>query len=319
MTDKAYMELYVFLVCFSPLLIQLKGGGFEMKKQKLLLRYDRDKWEEKTADPVNTLQMFITNRCNKRCNGCFYAHKLGVDEMSVDTYKRHLDEHLGDVDRITLLGGEPTIHRDLGELLDFNRSLGLKTTIYTNGFDLERLEDMDMSDVSLRVGVYGATSSEKPLTDVQKTSLPMYLVYMLRRDNVDELAATAEMGESEFDCKAFYISSIRDIEATQDFWKDTGETLPMSEYFEIVQDFVSGYDGEIPELHIARRGIIFTDNTTVETPNCRFGNIFPDGEKIICPLDISKKITTPKLVFNKRPCNKNDNCILRKVVLKRKS
>jgi hypothetical protein len=238
--------------------------------------------------------------------------------MSFEEYKAIVEKYSGRVGKINLLGGEPTIHPELEKMLDFNRWKGFKTTIYTNGFDLKRLEKMDMRDVSLRVGVYGSTSSEKPLSQVFRTPLPLYVVYMLRKDNVSELAETADMAERDFNTKSFYISSIRDIDATQDFWKDTPETVSMPEYAGIVQDFVKNYSGGIQELHIARRGVLETDQEFDSTYNCRFGNIFPDGEMITCPLDISRKLTTPELDFNKRPCNKNDECLLRKIVLRKK-
>ena len=140
---------------------------------------------------------------------------------------------------------------------------------------------------------------------------------MLRKDNVQELIKTAEMAEKRFNCKKFYISSIRDITVTQDYWKDTKETLPLNEYFKVIQDFIDNYKGNLKEIHIARRGIIETGNKKISASKCRFGNIFPDGKKIICPLDISRKTYTNKLVFNERKCNKHSECILQKIVLRR--
>lgn len=126
---------------------------------------------------------------------------------------------------------------------------------------------------------------------------------------------TAMMAEKKFDCQGFYISSIRDIAVTQDYWKDTKETLNLEGYFKAVQNFVKNYNGRIPRLHIARRGIIIGNKQKVT--KCRFGNIFPDNKKIICPLDISKKLYSKELMFNKRPCNKNKECILQKIVLEK--
>ena len=286
--------------------------------EKYKLEYDTSKWKETVANPFNTLQLFITNKCNLRCKGCFYSHKLGKEEMTLEQYKSHVKEHRPEIGKIILLGGEPTIHPELGNMLDFNRSQGLRTTIYTNGFDLKKLEDIDMSEVALRIGVYGNTSSEKPLSRVYRTPLPIDMVYMLRRDNVNELMDTANTAANEFNCKGFYISSIRDIAISQSFWKDTDETLPLDEYFNVVQDFVKNFEGDISKLHIARRGLIYTDIPDQKVDCCRFGNIFPDGEKIICPLDISRKITTKELEYDSRKCNKDKSCILRKIVLERK-
>lgn len=287
--------------------------------ENILLQYDQNLWAEEQAAPLNTLQLFITNRCNLRCRGCFYSHKLGLEEMTFDAYCRAVESYLPQIGKIILLGGEPTMHPDLPKMIAFNQKNNVKTTIYSNGFDLKPLENIDLTGVKVRVGVYGATSTEKPLSRVTQTALPLTIVYMLRRDNISELKAAAKMAEEKFNCQAFYISSIRDIATTGDYWLDTEETISPSEFAQVVQDFVDTYQGGIKQLHLATRGVLVTKNNDFQrVKKCRFGNIFPDGEKIICPLDISKKLVAPELVYDARPCTKHERCILQKIVLKRK-
>jgi len=237
--------------------------------------------------------------------------------MSLEEYKDYLQKYKGKVKKVILLGGEPTKHQNLGEMIRFNQSLELKTTIYTNGFNLEILEDIDLNDVCIRLGVYGSYSSEKPISKIKRAKIPLEIVYMLRKNNVKELMETSRIAEREFDCKGFYISSIRDIAQTHDYWKDTNETLSLDKYATIIQKFIDNYTGGIKKIHLSRRGVLYTDKTDDSTNCCRFGNLFPGGEKIICPFDISKKILSPDLVFNERQCNKNSSCLLRKIVLKR--
>jgi len=284
----------------------------------IVLKYDRNKWREESVPAFNTLQLFITNRCNLRCRGCFYSHKLGGEEMSLDAYRAAVEPYLGRIGKIILLGGEPTMHEDLPEIIKFNQEHGLKTTIYSNGFDLAPLVSLDLAGVKIRIGVYGAQSGEKCLAQVKRTDLPVTIVYMLRRDNIGQLAAAAEMAEKDFKCDDFYVSSIRDIAATGDYWIDTPETVPAEEFAAIAQDFVDNYRGGLKRLHLATRGVLVTENNDFAgVKRCRFGNLFPDGEKIICPLDISKKLASPELVFDSRPCTKHHKCILQKIVLHR--
>ncbi len=290
----------------------------ESSRNKQILQYDANMWQERETKPINTLQLFITNKCNLRCRGCFYADKLGNTEMSFEEYKKNVLQYRDQVQKVILLGGEPTIHSELEKMLKFNQDLNLKTTIYTNGFDLKKVENLNLEGISIRVGVYGSTESEKPLSKVDNTKIPVDVVYMLRRDNVAQLFETAQMAEDNFNCKSFYVSSIREVDKTLSFWKDTAETLPIEEYVTIVQDFVNRYQGNIPKLHIAKRGVLFTENKSSKTERCRFGNIFPDGKKVICPFDISRNITSPELTFDKRDCNKHTECILQKIVLEKK-
>lgn len=289
-------------------------------RKRQLLQYDRDKWQEVGSIPVNTLQLFITNKCNLRCRGCFYSNRLGKDEMSFEEYKDYIKSYGSQVQKVILLGGEPTIHPELEQMLKLNQDRELKTTIYTNGFNLKRLESLDLDRVSVRLGVYGLENSEKPLSRICRTTLPIEIVYMLRRDNTQELLKTAIAAEKDFNCRGFYISSIREIDKTGSFWLDTKETLPIEQYAQFIQGFVKEYEGNIHKLHIARRGVLYTKtrDETKTANKCRFGNIFPDSKKVICPFDISRNITSPELKFNQRTCNKHSECILQKIVLQRK-
>ncbi|MFA4853469.1 MAG: hypothetical protein WC599_13210, partial [Bacteroidales bacterium] len=69
------------------------------------------------------------------------------------------------------------------------------------------------------------------------------------------------------------------------------------------------------ELNISKRGVL-KGKVEPKPGKCRFGNIFPDKKKVICPFDISLKKYADELCFNERNCNKNSSCLLMKIVLK---
>lgn len=289
-----------------------------MTTEKFNLTYNKEKWIEETIRPVNTLQLFITNKCNLRCKGCFYQYGLGFGEMSIEGYQQHVLGRLklgNGIKKVILLGGEPTLHKDLGKMVAFNNLLGLQTTIYSNGYDINKLAGWDLEYTDVRVSVYGFNGSEKPITKIVKTDIPTTIVLMLRKDNVAEINEIAQYSEEQLGCKKFYISSIRDIATSGSYWKDTPETLPMKDYYNVVQNFVSHYNGNM-QIHISRRGVIDTENNSPQVNHCRFLNIFPNGTKILCPFDICKNITTTGAV-RVRKCNKNNECLLRKIVLTR--
>jgi organic radical activating enzyme len=281
------------------------------------LTYDKTILQVENTVPMNTLQIFITNRCNKRCKACFNAQNLGYGDIPISTYKSIVGQNRPHIERVILMGGEPTLHPDLIEMVKFNQEQNLKTTIYTNGFSLRPLEVLEDYNVQFRIGVYGSYHSEKALNEIEKTSLPVTVVYMLRKDNIFEFKETAQMAQERFNCNNFYISSIRDIAITGSFWEDTPDTISMNEYYDIVQEFVSSYDLNM-NLHIARRGVIRTDiQTSPPVKRCRFANVFPDGKIIRCPFDISKSIYTDSITFGKSTCNKHNACLLQKIKLKR--
>ncbi len=302
--------------------IPLDASAIEQRKD-FLLQYDESVWKERVSRPKNTLQIFVTDKCNLRCPECFYGQWLGTSEMPLEEYEKHVLDYKNLIQKVILLGGEPTLHKKLPQMVEFNAGLGLETTVYTNGANLKILNGI-MSDpamknmVAIRIGVHGLTVSEKPLLKVPETNLPVSIVYTLAAYNHHELIDTASLAERNFDCHAFYISSIREIEKTGSFWLDTENTLPMPIYAQAIQDFVANYKGNIPELHLSTRGVLVTkkqDFTSVT--RCRFGSILRDGSKITAPLDISLNRTAPQLAFDEQKCSRHHKCVLQKIVLQR--
>lgn len=90
--------------------------------------------------PLNA-QIEITSRCNARCVFCSIWQKEYQKncngEMNTDDIKKILNEmnRLG-VFVISWTGGEPTLRKDLPELLRYSQKLGMMNTVTTNGYYL---------------------------------------------------------------------------------------------------------------------------------------------------------------------------------------
>jgi sulfatase maturation enzyme AslB (radical SAM superfamily) len=279
------------------------------------LSYDENRWQQRVSDPHNTLQIFITNRCNKRCKACFYDERLGKEDMEWEYYRDLVDQYQDKVKKVILIGGEPTMHPDVRRMIEYNILSGLKTTIYTNGTNVDVLGNYREDKVSIRVGVLGLTGTEKNLAEV-KSQVPFMTVLMLRPDNVWQLPYVAQYAQDYTNSQGIMISSIRDLVKTQSFWEDTPDTLSNQEFAETVNKFVKEYKGNLPTIHVCRR-------TTVDGPThydkCRYINVYPNGEKTICPLDISLGITDGEgYELSTRKCQKHHECILQKTVLEKK-
>ncbi len=84
----------------------------------------------------------LTNRCNAQCGFCawrFYDHK---DELTTPEIKKlHADARAAGFMGVSLWGGEPLIHRDIGEILEHAHGLGLRTHMVTNGALLHKKMD----------------------------------------------------------------------------------------------------------------------------------------------------------------------------------
>jgi len=87
------------------------------------------------------LTLFVTNRCNARCEFCFYPTNRDVQQMSVEEYEA-LAEHLTSVLWLAFSGGEPTLRDDLPEIAKvlYKKTKPKFILISTNGFLPERIE-----------------------------------------------------------------------------------------------------------------------------------------------------------------------------------
>lgn len=87
--------------------------------------------------------LFVTKRCNVRCDGCVYYENQddNVPKQHEDTERAiALMDRLADggVPVVSLVGGEPFLRKDLDVLLRHGRDRGLSMTLVTNGMIANR-------------------------------------------------------------------------------------------------------------------------------------------------------------------------------------
>ncbi len=103
------------------------------------------------------VQFYPTLRCNLSCGFCFNRELAPLPDVEPADFSRMLDRlQAAGVDTLDLLGGEPTLHPRLGELVEAIAARRMRTTLSTNGSGdlglLERLEDR-FGRAMLRIGV----------------------------------------------------------------------------------------------------------------------------------------------------------------------
>ncbi len=77
----------------------------------------------------------ITERCNWDCPSCFSESGRERPDMTLDWLRAHLTRGPLPKSRTTvaILGGEPTVHKDLPEIIRYVQSLGYTARLVTNG------------------------------------------------------------------------------------------------------------------------------------------------------------------------------------------
>jgi len=106
---------------------------------------------------LNQVILFITSKCNLRCQHCFNWRNLdGKDELSLEEIKK-ISNNLPQFDFLLLTGGEPFVRRDIVELVKTFRENNNVTTVSipTNGFlvskTVEKLKELLSIDPKLGV------------------------------------------------------------------------------------------------------------------------------------------------------------------------
>ncbi len=285
------------------------------------MRFPWHKYSEIPSKRRNTLQVFITDSCNLKCSGCFAksAIERNNPHMGIEEYKNVLSEFLKKGGKqINLLGGEPLLHPNLRRILHLNRERKIKTTIYTNGYFMDRYSKEDFKDVKLRVSLYCEIGNIKSVRNLPKTDIPIEACFMVsRKTSLEEMCKTAEHMEKNYDCRAFFISSIRELDnPRKEFFDDTEITMNLLNYKELVHEFLKMYNGKM-EIHVSKRGV-FESTTTPAENKCRFANYLIGGKIIQCPYDVVNLKFQKDYEFEKRYCQQNNSCLMSKIILKKK-
>jgi MoaA/NifB/PqqE/SkfB family radical SAM enzyme len=284
------------------------------------MKFPWDKYEELPLSRRNTLQVFITNACNLKCEGCFARNIIKEDNQHIDIeeYRAVVDKFIKKQGKqINLLGGEPLLHPKLNEILEINKSSDLKTTIYTNGYFLDQYGQEDLKGAKLRVSIYGSNGN-KGAYNLPKSDLVFDANFMVSvNTTLEELLTSADYVEKKYNCDTFFISSIRELDnPRKEFFDDTKITMPVLKYKELIHNFLDKYEGNM-EIQVSKRGV-FESTKTIADNKCRFANYFIGGKIIQCPYDVVNLKFQRDYDFEKRNCQQNSSCLMSKIILKPK-
>ncbi|MCD4753104.1 MAG: radical SAM protein [Anaerolineaceae bacterium] len=109
------------------------------------------------------MDLALSYQCNNNCGHCYNARPRNFPEMSTAEWKRVLDHcwEIG-IPHIIFTGGEPTLRKDLPELIAYAEHLGQITGINTNGRLLanktfvQQLVDAGLDHVQITIESYDA-------------------------------------------------------------------------------------------------------------------------------------------------------------------
>jgi len=102
--------------------------------------------DKKSLENANkTAFVYITNRCNAKCEHCFYWDELNkdIDEMTLEDYEVLAKNFQKDVNQVIITGGEPFLRKEIDQISKFflnNKNIHSLNFI-TNGVLPDRIEE----------------------------------------------------------------------------------------------------------------------------------------------------------------------------------
>lgn len=184
----------------------------------------------------------LIRACNAKCRFCFATFRDVSGRLSLSDGRRLLAElRAAGAEKLTFVGGEPTLHPHLGELIQHAKSLGFTTCVVTNGYRLQALLDGYASHIDW-IGLSVDSASEA-------------VQHALGRglgDHVRQAVALAEV------CRSHGIRlKLNSVVTSKNWWEDLSPLVRAvrPERWKVFQVLPMGgqNDGSVEDLLISRQ------------------------------------------------------------------
>lgn len=124
----------------------LEFEDYKSKNNSVKKEYDLSLMNHNSSNPLYNAPVLahlsITNKCNMACVYCSVRgiHKFDSKELSTEEWKTIISKLAKwGVFQIGFTGGEPTLRKDLPELIEFTRKQGCVCNLTTNGWFLDEI------------------------------------------------------------------------------------------------------------------------------------------------------------------------------------
>jgi MoaA/NifB/PqqE/SkfB family radical SAM enzyme len=170
------------------------------------------KWTKK-RQPI-FLSLFITNRCNLRCEYCFVVDEQVSPQILMAEYSgaevfKIVDEFYAMGTRmIFILGGEPLLHKNIGQIIDYIIAKGIYLHVVTNGTliknKIDEIKNVHGLCISLdglseqNDALRGQGSFEKVVEGVKiakAAGIPCRIHAVITRFNLHEIRSLAQLAK----------------------------------------------------------------------------------------------------------------------------
>lgn len=220
----------------------------------------------------NTCWLTINRNCNLECEWCYANHVKMVKILSLTNAFRIIDlcSELG-IKRIILIGGEPTLHKNLFEIIKYIKQKGMQSTLISNGvlfYDeqfIKYLQDAGLEGVNLSLkgedkeSFFNITKRDQfdkvmlGIKNLKKHKMPFSVSMVLTLKNIDTFCKGLEEAKKQ-GAEKFNFTFCYNFDMTGDSNK---EYLKNNNPYLLINKFINNYD----KLNEITEGNFFLEQT----------------------------------------------------------
>jgi MoaA/NifB/PqqE/SkfB family radical SAM enzyme len=245
----------------------------------------------------------ILTACNLSCSHCYInPAQHGTQTLSISTVKRWLELFVAPDKKsnVIFLGGEPTMHADLPEAIEFAKGLDFDVTVDSNGYlfnnFLEKIDpagldylsfSLDGPDALINDPIRGEGVYEICVSNLKKAvalGFNVSLIYTVSSKNIDHLHRMVPL-LVEFGVRKFFIQVIG-LRGKSAIAQEGGEGIQVSreEWLSIVPDVAR--QAADAGIHVTYPKVFLEPDEKFECAGLVAENyfVFPNGRVYQCPL-----------------------------------
>lgn len=258
-----------------------------------------------SIDGSRSLHLYLTNKCNLLCPHCYmFSGKANENELSTEEVIKLLHDYktIAQGTRITISGGEPSVHVDFEKIVRMASNMGLEVKLLTNGslMTAELVEQIAncINSVQISIDGYSEISNRKNrgeghfrkalkavdyfLEHGIETSIAITPSIESLRNNPEDFISFAKELLTKYEGKPFEVKFAEELSEGR---KIKPSDKSNEEYSAIVRKIQNAIHGNQYDLIT----FVETMSRDVILNNCMFGvfSISSTGDVYFCP-DIGK-------------------------------
>lgn len=253
------------------------------------------------TEDKRSLHIYLTNQCNLSCPHCYmFSGKQNNNELSTDEIIGLITDYakVAAGNRITISGGEPTIHNDFDKIVKTASELGIEINLLTNGslLSASRINTLSKFISSIQISIdgfseesdaviRGAGHFEKALLVVDRfvdqgieTSVAITPTLEMLREHHDEYAEFARSLAMKYLGKSFKVKFAEGLSAG----RNVNPTKESNKEYETI---VNGINKKLYGNDFDLIPFVETMRNDVIVDNCMFGvfAVASNGDVYFCP------------------------------------